>query len=277
MANVFKSFGGFNTTDLKEQKGIALMFDLAGYAEFYNRTGAPAYAPIYLNKVIEAVETCLRGGNPYWIEDPKPIPLLQSLTVLPIHSKFLGDAMLYVWALGETPDNEIAKMMIALMNRLWNLKKYFGNINVSCVGANVELPNGIRFGLATGSIFELPVGVDSGYEYTGVCINLASRLQSYCRELGFIAYNGFADHNLDLINNNYHRVKIAAGKIKGFDELTVFVDTGDFRRLEERRLKQTILPEFEEISPVPQKDGMLIITTPDGTTQHREVYTSEIR
>lgn len=90
---------------------------------------------------------------------------------------------------------------------------------------------GIRFGLARGTIYELTRASGTNKEYIGFCINLASRLQKYCADLGFIASGrlGLTDGFLE--EESYKRV--VATKIRGFPEEIVIVDKKEYEAVAE--------------------------------------------
>jgi hypothetical protein len=64
----------------------------------------------------------------------------------------------------------------------------------------------------------------------GFCINLASRLQKYCPELGFIASARIGVRESVLKKNEY--IKVIANKIKGFPKEIVIVDKREFENLD---------------------------------------------
>lgn len=225
MTKTFGKFGGFKAHASRAQNGIAVMFDLEGFSKFFNQPDVHEYIPVYLNKVIDAVETCFFGGELYWEVESKP---LLPLHFLPIHRKFLGDGMLYVWSLAGVTDNSSATLVTLLCNRLWNLKNSFDALNRACSEAVplLDLPPRIRFGVARGTIYELSVEKSSSKEYIGFCINLASRLQAYCGRLGFIASARLSVKESDLAKNEY--IKVVATKIKGFPKEIVIVDKDEY-------------------------------------------------
>lgn len=170
----------------RAREGIAVIFDIAGFSSFFNQPDVHNYIPQYLNHIIKCVEISLFGGKNFWRGDKaENIP---PLPVIPVHQKFLGDGVLYVWSPKES--KSLSKSLILpLTNRLWNIQMQFSEINKACVDfiPVAELPSGIRFGVARGTIFELSVENSREKEYIGVCLNLASRLEKYCSGLNFIA------------------------------------------------------------------------------------------
>jgi class 3 adenylate cyclase len=229
LATQLTEFGGFKGQASLAKHGIAVIFDLEDFSKFFNQPDVQDYIPVYLNKVIAAVEICLFGGEAPWRDKDKTI---EPLTILPIHRKFLGDGMLYVWSLSGIAEDTVSKLATLLCNRLWNIKTAFRKINKSCaeVVPVLDLPPRIRFGVGRGTIYELSVENDSSKEYIGFCVNLASRLQRYCSSLGFIASARLSIKESDLANFNY--TKIVATKIKGFPKEIVIVDKKEYEKLD---------------------------------------------
>jgi hypothetical protein len=55
----------------KPHDGIAVIFDLQGFSKFANQPDVHDFVPRYLNTVIGAVETCIFGGEAYWLKEPE--------------------------------------------------------------------------------------------------------------------------------------------------------------------------------------------------------------
>jgi class 3 adenylate cyclase len=211
----------------KPQDGIAMIFDLQGFSKFANQPDVHEFIPRYLNTVIGAVETCIFGGEAYWLKKTETyLPMF----VLPVHRKFMGDGMLYLWSLGDVPRSNVPGFATRLCNRLWDLKARFKKVNRACAAGPVtNFPPRIRFGVARGSISALTCGNQAEKEYIGVCINLASRLQHYCPEIGFVGSARLDLRDLVLERHGYKRV--VAKKIKGFPKEVVIVDRQEYERL----------------------------------------------
>jgi class 3 adenylate cyclase len=225
-----KRFDGFKTHAGRATNGLAMIFDLEGFSKFFNQPDVHEYVPTYLNLVIDAVERCIFGGPTVWTtegDDVKP------LGILPIHRKFLGDGMLYVWSFSGLPPEECTMAIVSLCNRLWNLKRHFSKVNAHCTERVpvADLPSRIRFGIGRGTIMELTRDSASEREYIGFCINLASRLQEYCRALGFIASARVSLPDEVLKTHGYR--KVIATQLKGFPKEIVVVDSIEFQRLEQ--------------------------------------------
>src|SRR5207249_2003782 len=94
-------------------------------------------------------------------------------------------------------------------------------------------PRRIRFGVAAGSVYKLTYEDGSGTEYIGYAINLASRLQKYCRELGFIGSARVDLPRKFLKECSY--IRVVAKDLKGFPREIVLVDEREFGALDEAR------------------------------------------
>ncbi len=219
---------GFQKRASRAQNGIALIFDLEGFSKFFGHPDVHEYVPTYLNIITKAVENCLFGGTL-----PGDGQAMNPLKIVPVHKKFLGDGMLYVWTPPSDTDRFPPNSIIVLVNRLWNLKNNFGKVNKSCADTVpiYELPSRIRFGLARGTVYELSAVGSKEREYIGYCINLASRLQNYCPQLGFIASARLEIPESVLKENNY--IRTVANKIKGFPKEIVVVDKKEYADLDD--------------------------------------------
>lgn len=215
--------------------GLVMIFDLEGFSRFFNQPDISDYVTRFLNPVFEAVDVSVNEGTAYWLSPPgappDEYPQYAPLEYLPSHVKFMGDGALYIW----TPEKEgkdfNEEFTAILMNRLWNLKTNFGNVVSKCTDdvPVVDLPPRIRFGLARGTIYELIHKNTHQREYIGYCINLASRLQSYCPDLGIIASARLRIPSHILKEHGY--MKVVATRIKGFQEEVVVVDSEEFEGL----------------------------------------------
>ena len=217
----------FDSTASRPRHGLALVYDLEGFSKFVNQPDVQGYVPKFLNEVSRAMSICISGGEAYWDNNiPKP----EALGMVPVHEKFLGDGALYLWV--DNNDKQIESNFVQnLCNRVFNLKTMFPEVLKKCheFVPVVDLPQRIRFGLARGTIYELRRKNSSQREYIGFCINLASRLQKYCMELGFIASARLELPDRMLKQNGY--VKVVATQIKGFPREIVIVDADEFKAL----------------------------------------------
>ena len=147
----------------------------------------------------------------------------------PIHSKFLGDGALYIWNFNDFDEPR----RILLINRLWTLKNHFDKIllRASDEIPILDIPKRIRIGLAAGTVYKLTFSNSNKEEFVGYSINLASRLQSYCRSIGFIVSGRLNIPIQKLTKDNYKRV--VANSIKGFPQEIVVIDNDDYDGLDE--------------------------------------------
>lgn len=204
-----------------------MIYDLEGFSKFFNQPDAQNYVPKVINEVSQAVSMCIFGGTPYWQKEKKTIA---SLGRTPVHEKFLGDGAMYLWA--ETSSQPLDSDFVQyLCNRLWNLKTRFRFViqKFHDVAPVMEVPQRIRFGLAMGTIYELRRKNSAQKEYIGFPINLASRLQKYCPDLGFIASARIGLSESVIAKNGY--VRVVAKQIKGFPSEIVTIDKGEYEKL----------------------------------------------
>lgn len=223
-----------------EKHGFVMVFDLEGFTQFVNQPGVDDYhITEYLNAVFKAIDVCLLGGTPNWADypDKKWVPFEVELYSKPAHVKFLGDGALYLWARPFDDTDFDLEFMLCLMNRLGSLREDFENILQLCP-ADVQafnLPERIRFGFARGTVYELsslPGLAKSQKEYVGSCVNLASRLQNYCPQFGFIASARLGIPKSELDKNGY--IIVSAKQIRGFQPEKVIVDRREFEDLDQK-------------------------------------------
>ena len=210
--------------------GVAMLYDLEGFSKFFNQPDVQDYVPKFLNHVSQAVSIAIFGGSAYWL----PTPRTYTSLLAPIHEKFLGDGMLFVWRLPRGLADFDSTFITNLCNRLWNLKTHFNEVLKRAAEdvPVIDLPARIRFGLARGTVYELTRATGTQKEYIGFCINLASRLQKYSPGLGFIASARIGLRDEMIKKWDYKRV--VASKIRGFPEEIVIVDKDEFEELDEQ-------------------------------------------
>ena len=219
------------------EQAIVMIFDLEGFSKFFSQPDVQDYVSQYLNIVLEAVEITINGGTAYW--NPKQgKPNVYSKLPAPIHSKFLGDGGLYIWKYKDFTHGEI----IFLVNRLYNLRLKFDEVVKKAMDQVpvVDIPKNIRFGISAGSVYKLNYTTNNREEYIGYSINLASRLQSYCREIGFIMSARINIKTTELEKNLY--IKQVATNIKGFPQEIVIVDKSSIESLD-AELKERLFTE----------------------------------
>jgi class 3 adenylate cyclase len=212
----------FRTGRATARPALALIYDLAGFTAFANRPDAAQWVSMFLNHVSRAVQTVIYGGNAYWLDDPQSYePLLK-----PVHQKFLGDGALYIWtgtARKPLPTDFITELCV----RLRNLRANFPAV-LRAVREKIQVPGvpkEVRFGLALGDVYELSRTDARQREFVGVCINLASRLQKYCRGIGFAAAR-VQMSVAQRLDNDF--VRTIATNIDGFPTEYVLVDITEY-------------------------------------------------
>lgn len=216
--------------------GIAFMFDLAGFSKFFSQPDVHHYVPKYLNHVLKHIQDLINGETSEIVGVDKKLPPLPK----PIHWKFLGDGVLILWKYNDFTKSKIK----VLMNRSWNIMNSFDEVNkLATVDVPVmDIPNQIRFGISAGTLYKLIYEGTQKEEYIGYCINLASRLQSYCRELGFIVSARLNPQIDDLEKHGY--LKVVAKKIKGFPNELVIVDKEQYDELD-NEIKLELFAEID--------------------------------
>jgi class 3 adenylate cyclase len=228
------------------KNAVALLYDLEGFSRFFNQPDVQDYVPTFLNYVSEAVGVNLFGGEAYWANNATICPL----EIEVVHEKFTGDGALYILLPPAGSSDFPPGTLQHLCNRFWTLKNRFNvvvNRALDLVPV-LEVPRKIRFGLSRGSVYELPTQGETGSEYIGFSINLASRLQKYCPELGFIASARLMFSEREIARHGF--IKIVATQLRGFADEIVVVDSVEYEALpEEIRTRLFKEPQLAPISP----------------------------
>lgn len=208
---------------------VAIVFDLEGFSRFFSQPDVHTYVPAYLNEVLAAVYVCLTSGKKTWGSVEKDYSQLSAKIV---HTKFLGDGAMFILTPLDGASDFKEDTLTVLCNRLWNLKKNFKSIVENCSHKVpvVEVPRRIRFGVARGPVLELKTVGSERVEYIGYCINLASRLQSYCRDFGFIA-SARLEIPPKLMQESGYKI-VVAKNLKGFPKEYVIVDAKEYQALD---------------------------------------------
>jgi class 3 adenylate cyclase len=209
------------------KNAVALLYDLEGFSRFFNQPDVQDYVPAFLNHVSGAMGVNLFGGDAYWAHNETIVPLEIEVA----HEKFTGDGALYILLPpAGSPDFPIGTLQ-HLCNRLWTLKNRF-DVVVKCALETVpvlEVPRKVRFGLSRGSVYELRTPDATASEYIGFSINLASRLQKYCPELGFIASARLMLSDREIATHGF--IKVVATQLRGFPDEIVVVDRVEYETL----------------------------------------------
>jgi class 3 adenylate cyclase len=220
----------FNPVASPPIKAVVVIADLEDFSRFFTQPDVHLYIPQLLNRIFAALNICLYGGEAYWIKDE---PILDSL-VEPIYSKYLGDGALFIWKYGNEPGGLKGLDVERLINRLSLLQKGFQKVLATCVDdvPLSVLPPRIRFGVSAGSVYQLTYENSDRSEYIGYAINLASRLQNYCRSIGFIASARVEIPEKTLLEAGYK--KVITKILRGFPREVVIVDAFDYGMLDSR-------------------------------------------
>jgi class 3 adenylate cyclase len=206
-------------------KAVVVMADLEGFSRFFSQPDVHLYVPRFLNHIFSALNLSFEGGIIPWLDRKEATRGFPR----PIHSKFQGDGALYIWEQNEGLDMTEFFCMLDLFQS--NYKKIIANCIEDIPVADV--PKRIRFGIAAGSVYKLTYEDGSGSEYIGYAINLASRLQKYCREFGFIA-SARVDLRPKFLNEMSY-VRVIAKELRGFPREIVIVGKREFAALDESR------------------------------------------
>ncbi len=219
-------------------RAIVVSLDLEGFSTFCNQSD-PAVA-ITIPKLIKRVFDCL-NRELGCIDEAAAYGLIRPADNGKLHRpgfiKFTGDGALMIW-LRDADEmfslpfcNLVVRTMRDFQKKLGaKLPAWEREWEIS------KLPKRIRVGIATGAVYALRRPHSFTYltdpvDYVGYCINLAVRLQSHCRELGF------------LVHGNLHgvlpgMVDATAVKLESTDDEPVSFFETDRQRVPEREYNQ---------------------------------------
>jgi len=209
------------------RNAVALLYDLEGFSRFFNQPDVQDYVPAFLNHVSAAIGVNLFGGEAYWAHNATIVPLEIEVA----HEKFMGDGALYILLPPAGASQFPVGTLQHLCNRLWTLKSRFDVVVSRALETVpvVEVPRKVRFGLSRGSVYELQTMGTTGSEYIGFSINLASRLQKYCPELGFIASARLMLSDREIAKHGF--IKVVATQLRGFPDEIVVIDRVEYEGL----------------------------------------------
>jgi class 3 adenylate cyclase len=211
------------------RNAVSLLYDLEGFSRFFNQADVQDYVPAFLNHVSAAMGVNLFGGEAYWAQNATIDPLEIEVA----HEKFTGDGALYILLPPAGASDFPAGTLQHLCNRLWTLKNRFDAVVTRALETVpvVEVPRKVRFGLSRGSVYELRTPDATASEYIGFSINLASRLQKYCPELGFIASARLMLSDREIARHGF--IKVVATQLRGFADEIVVIDAVEYEALSE--------------------------------------------
>ena len=235
------TISAFKSAPSLPEQAIVLIFDLEGFSKFFSHPDISEYVPKFLNLIIQEIDATIKGESPCWAvdidEEPMYIPKLPEV----IHSKFLGDGCLYIWRYNDFTEQQ----RLDLISTFWLLKLKYKRIlkKASEEIPFTDIPKNIRFGISAGTIYNLSYENAESEEYIGYSINLASRLQSYCRDIGFVVSGRLNIKSADLVQGQF--IKVVASKIKGFPEEMVIIDEREYEDLDENLKAELFNPVKE--------------------------------
>jgi class 3 adenylate cyclase len=220
------------------EQAIVLIFDLEEFSKFSSQPDVQQYVHKFLNFIIDEIDKTVKAAHPYWAvdidEDPIPLSKLPEL----IHSKFLGDGAMYIWKYNDFTEQQ----KLDLISEFWLLKLKFKRIvkKISEDIPLIDIPKKIRFGISAGTVYKLTYQNSLREEYIGYSINLASRLQNYCSDIGFIVSGRLNINSSDLEGGQY--IRVVAQKIKGFPHEIVIIDQQEYEELDKNIKQQLFSP-----------------------------------
>lgn len=242
--SIDNKFSGFRSAE-RPSTGLALVFDVSGFTNFFNKPDIQDYITNYINSIIDCVEICIWGGEAFWVDKGDNAREVPPMDIKPSLRKFLGDGVLYVWEEDERKLLSKGAVKVSLLNMLWNVQDGMNVINNSIMEYMpiADLPRTIKFGIAQGSIYKLTEN-SGDIDYIGPCINLASRLVKYCPGLNFMASSRLKIGKEYLDRHGY--IKIIAKELRSFEKEIVIIDKDDYERLSPEEKERL----FEEIPAV---------------------------
>lgn len=187
--SVFRQFNSslIGLTDLAKGRetfdGLAVILDLKDFTGFCDQRDPHLIVPEFLDKFLGWLFQRM-ADELFEREEGKEVVLWSHL---PIFGKFLGDGVLLLWdATDITP--EARRNIVQGFDLICD--DYERVFLKSMRGTFMKLPSKLRCGIAQG----LVTSIANAKDYTGLCINIASRLQ----KLGEGAFNfAFAQRGLD--------------------------------------------------------------------------------
>ncbi len=213
------AFNNFHADISGGQPAVCLICDLEGFTSFFNDRNGVKFIPRILQKSFLVLEeNFTRKAEREIAQDPRGFEFRLGL-VAPMHAKFLGDGLLLIWPVSnEVKLHEFYMELLCVCSTI--RREFKGRLREidGITGQTAQIKN-IRFGIAFGECYMLTNG-EQGAEFVSDAINLASRLQSYCRELGIIASSrSLASHKMpseEELNDCGFRT-VMATSLKGFN------------------------------------------------------------
>lgn len=233
-------FGKFDERVGNHIETLALVLDVAEFTKFFNKPDVYGFIPRLLNSINQIVTENLNAEEFHGTE-----PYFYFRGRKPFHVKFLGDGVLVLW---RNPDEE--SELAALLSSLALTREKFEELRINMRPFISDPPPTVRFGVASGFCYPIfqkghvgDHGISSS-EYVGFPLNLASRLQGYCKRLGLLASGrlNISDEKLGALGF----VRVVARKLRGMpSDETVIADFEGYRNLPNRERNSL----FREVNP----------------------------
>lgn len=181
----------FTEQEATSHKAIVVSFDLESFSDFCNQPDASIMAPKLVERVFDLLNQFLYepDNSTFFPNAPEPGKL-----PVPRFNKFTGDGALMLWVI----PNEEDFTQVFRNQAVETLRRFQQQLAAKLPGWEKEwgvhgLPKRARVGIAAGVVYALrPPHFFTGFtepnDFVGYCINLAVRLQDYCRELGFLVH-----------------------------------------------------------------------------------------
>lgn len=187
--NVFRQFDSsiIGLSDLEKGRetfdGLAVILDLKDFTGFCDQRDPHLVVPEFLSKFLKWLFERL-AEELFDHDDGKEVVLSSHL---PIFGKFLGDGVLLLWDVTDIT-RESRRNIVWAFDVICN--DYERVFLKEIKRAFTKLPSKLRCGIAQGQVTSIATARD----YTGLCINIAARLQ----KLGEGAFSfAFAQRGLD--------------------------------------------------------------------------------
>lgn len=199
-------------------KIIVAIFDVSGFTEFFNS--------IHINKNI--VTTSFINGLLYWFH----YRFEKYYTFRPVFSKFLGDGILMIWEPGHQEMHK--REVISLMNLCWDMVASDDSFESEYIpefkrkvgeGRRITYPSKLKVGLSLGHAVKYVKGRKAS-DYISECINTASRLVKFHKDIKFLAHS---DLVVGPIPRKFRYIKKII-RLRGIGDICVFVDKSDYEK-----------------------------------------------
>lgn len=145
---------------------LAAIFDLEGFTKFCTQIDPQLTVPAFLDGFLKWLfkkirETCIKEeleeGYKIYLEPP-------------FFSKFLGDGILFLWAMERKSETEINNIVSSCQR----VSMHYPDQFLPTIRDKLSYaPTALRCGIARGIVYS----IGNGEDFVGPCINLASRLQ----------------------------------------------------------------------------------------------------